>query len=140
MAFSRPRYETCAYKQFLAESIGELGYVLDPVKFYHSSPARIEKGIVAGNDVSIARSGNLVDVESDLLGIDRKLSRCETLKYQNPCPNGTMNSCHPRQLIIRGNPSNSARVIDIAPVHLPSAQMFRYTPIPLPPTIYAPRC
>jgi len=141
MAFSNSRYDTCAYKQYLAESIGELGYQLDPCRYYHPNPSRIAFGVPAGNDVSIPRNANaMVDVESDLRGQTRLLSRCPSLLYQNPCPNGTMNTCQPKHLVIRGNPSNHGRVIDVTPIHLPEAQMFRYTPIPLPPAIVIPKC
>jgi len=141
MAFSNSRYDTCAYKQYLAESIGELGYQLDPCRYYHPNPSRIAFGVPAGNDVSIPRNANaMVDVESDLRGQTRLLSRCPSLLYQNPCPNGTMNTCQPKNLVIRGNPSNHGRVIDVTPIHLPEAQMFRYTPIPLPPAIVIPKC
>lgn len=141
MAFSNSRYDTCAYKQYLAESIGELGYQLDPCRYYHPNPSRIAFGVPAGNDVSIPRDANaMVDVESDLRGQTRLLSRCPSLLYQNPCPTGTMNTCQPKHLVIRGNPSNHGRVIDVTPIHLPEAQMFRYTPIPLPPAIVIPKC
>lgn len=139
MSWNRLRTDTCAYKSYLAESIGSLAWVMDPVRFDNPHKARIEFGIVGGNDVSIVR-GNLVDLESDLKGQTRLSSKCPSLDYQNPCPNGAMNTCQPRQVVIRGNPSNMGRVVDTTPLHLRGAQMFRYTPIPMPPTIMAPKC
>lgn len=127
MSFNKTIYDTCSYKQRLAESVGEFAYVIDPIQYQHPHPSRIEFGIIAGNDVSI--TNNMVDVESDLFGIDRKLSRCDTLKYINPCPKSEMNVCKPKQIIMRGNPSNTGRVLDTSLYHLPPAQMFRYTPI-----------
>ena len=140
MAFTKNLYDTCAYRQALAESVGELQYVLDPVRYYHPKNVRFSFGIVSGNDVSIVP--NQVDLESDLFGIDRKLSRCDALKYINPCPTGDMNTCRPRQIVMRGNPSNHGRVLDVTPMHLPEAQMFRYTSIPLDPYMGSrmPRC
>jgi hypothetical protein len=141
MAFSNARYDTCAYKQYLAESIGTMNYTLDPCRYYHPDLRRLAFGIVGGNDVSITRDPNaMVDLESDLRGQTRLLSRCPSLKYQKPCPNGSMNTCQTKHLVIRGNPSNRGRVVDVTPVHLPEAQMFRYTPIPLPPALVIPRC
>lgn len=140
MAWSRLRQDTCAYKNYLAESVGEFAYVIDPVRFQHPQPMRHEFGIVAGNDVSIVK-GNLVDVESDLKGQTRLSSRCPTLDYQNPYPNGDMNTCRPGKIIIRGNPSNLGRVIDTTPMHLRPAQMFSYKPIQVDPyMINGPRC
>jgi len=140
MAFTANKYDSCAYKQFLAESVGTFSYVSDPVRYYHPRASRIAFGIVSGNDVSVVP--NQVDLESDLFGIDRKLSRCDALKYINPCPTGDMNTCRPRQIVMRGNPSNHGRVLDVTPRHLPEAQMFRYTSIPLDPYMgnRMPRC
>ncbi len=126
MAWCKNSFDACSYKQQLAESVGELQYVIDPVRYYHPSPKRMAFGIVSGNDVSISK--DMTDVESDLFGIDRKLSRCDALKYINPCPTGEMNTCRPRQIVMRGNPSNHGRVLDVTPMHLPEAQMFRFTP------------
>ena len=139
MSFNRLRYDTCAYKNYLAESVGTLGWVLDPSRYENCNNCRIEHGIVGGNDVSIIK-GNMVDLESDLKGQTRLASKCPTLNYINPCPTGTMNTCQPRQVIIRGNPSNMGRVVDTTPLHLRGCQMFRYTPIPMPPAINLPRC
>jgi len=140
MAFTSNKYDLCAYKQFLAESVGELGYQLDPVRYYHPRASRIAFGIVSGNDVSISK--DMTDLESDLFGIDRKLSRCDALKYINPCPTGDMNTCRPSQIVMRGNPSNHGRVLDVRPMHLPEAQMFRFTPTQVDPFMgnRMPRC
>lgn len=140
MSWTRNSFNQCAYKQALAESVGELQYVLDPVRYDHPKKVRYSFGIVSGNDVSVVP--NQIDLESDLFGIDRKLSRCDALKYINPCPTGDMNTCRPRQIVMRGNPSNHGRVIDVTPMHLPEAQMFRYTSIPLDPYMGGrmPRC
>ena len=131
MSFTKLSYDTCAYKNELAQSVGTLGWVLDPSRFENYSKSRIEFGIVGGNDVSLIK-GNMIDLESDLYGITRLQSKCPQLKYLSPCPTGNMNSCQPQQIIIKGNPSNMGRVIDTTPMHLRSSQMFRYTPIPLP--------
>ena len=139
MSFTKLSYDTCAYKNELAQSVGTLGWVIDPSRFENYSKSRIEFGIVGGNDVSLIK-GNMIDLESDLYGITRLQSKCPQLKYLSPCPTGNMNSCQPQQIIIKGNPSNMGRVIDTTPMHLRSSQMFRYTPIPLPQGIQMPRC
>ncbi len=139
MSFTKLSYDTCAYKNELAQSVGTLGWVIDPSRFENYSKSRIEFGIVGGNDVSLIK-GNMIDLESDLYGITRLQSKCPQLKYLSPCPTGNMNSCQPQQIIIKGNPSNMGRVIDTTPMHLRSSQMFRYTPIPLPQGIQMPKC
>ena len=104
MSFTKLSYDTCAYKNDLAQSIGTLGWIIDPSRYENDSKSRIEFGIVGGNDVSLIK-GNMTDLESDLYGITRLQSKCPQLKYLNPCPQGTMNSCQPSQIIIKGNPS-----------------------------------
>lgn len=131
MSFNRLRYDGCAYKNDLAQEIGEFSYVIDPIKFDHPHKSRVNFGIVGGNDVSLVK--NMIDLESDLKGQTRLASRCPTLYYQNPCPNGDMNTCKPQQVVIRGNPSNMGRVIDTTLYHLPTSQFARYSNIPLDP-------
>jgi hypothetical protein len=142
MAFTHLDFDACSYKQQLAESVGTWAYVSDPVRYYHPRSSRMTFGIVSGNDVSIVGNNQMTDLESDLFGIDRKLSRCDALKYINPCPTGDMNTCRPRQIVMRGNPSNHGRVIDLTPMHLPEAQMFRFQPVQTDPFMgnRMPRC
>ena len=132
MSWNKLVYDTCAYKNQLAQEVGEFAYTIDPIKFDHPQKRAISFGIVAGNDVSIIK-GNLVDLESDLKGQTRLASRCPTLYYQNPCPAGDMATCQPQQVVIRGNPSNMGRVIDTTPLHLPQAQMYRMIPVQMDP-------
>lgn len=140
MSWNRLSADTCAYRNKLAQEVGEFAYVVDDCRYVHHMPRRIEFGIVGGNDVSIIGSGvgkngcaALVDLESDLKGQTRLASKCPTLYYQNPCPTGEMNTCKPKQIVIRGNPSNMGRTIDTSLYHLAPAQMFRYTPIQMDP-------
>tara|TARA_B100000575_G_scaffold272996_1_gene255556 strand:- start:414 stop:842 length:429 start_codon:yes stop_codon:yes gene_type:complete len=139
MSFNRLTYDTCAYKHNLAESVGTLAWVLDPSRFENCNKCRIEFGTVGGTNVSHVK-GNLVDLETELRGTTKLASKCPTLKYQNPCPTGDMTTCQPSEIVIRGNPSNQGRVIDTAPQHLKSCQMFRYKPTPLPPPMEQVRC
>jgi len=140
MAFTKLKYDTCAYKNFLAESVGTYAYSISPLPYQHPTPRRIEFGIVGGNDVSIIRS-NMVDLESDLKGQTRLASKCPTLDYQNPCPNTEMSMCKPQKVVIRGNPSNYGRVLDTQMMHLAPAQMFSYKPIQMDPFMHCmPRC
>ena len=62
-----------------------------PQKFYHPNAARNALGLVGGNDVSVV-SGNIVDLESDLRGITRTLSKAPSRQYQPSCPLGSGSS------------------------------------------------
>lgn len=139
MSFNRLSYDTCAYKHNLAESVGTLSWVLDPSRFENCNKCRIDFGVVGGTNVSHIK-GNLVDLETDLRGTTRLQSKCPTLQYQNPCPQGEMTSCQPKEIVIKGNPSNQGKVLDTTPKHLSSCQMFRYKPMPMPPPMEEVRC
>jgi hypothetical protein len=139
MSFNRLIYDDCSYSQELSQTTSILSYQLDPNRYYNCNACRNSFGLLGGNNVSIAANGNLVDIESDLKGI-RPLSKCAQLKHINPCPNGDMNTCQQKKIVIRGTPTTRARVIDTTLAHLPSCQMIRYKPIPLPPALRMPQC
>ena len=139
MAFSRSNYDQCAYQSEILQSVGSLNWILDTSRFINNNPTRIAFGVTGGNDVSIVK-GNMVDVESDLMGVGRTASKCPSLKFLNECTGKDFGSCQPKQIVIRGNPSNSGRVVDTTPLHLRESQMFRVTPVFLPPAYTQPRC
>ena len=139
MSSNRLIYDTCAYKHELSQSVGPLQYVLNPIKYENCNKCRMELGIVGGTAVSHIK-GNLVDLETDLRGQTRRNTRCPTKLYQNPCPTGDMNNCHPSNINIRGDPSQTQRDINTQMLHLPSCQMIRYRPTPLPPQMNMPSC
>ena len=139
MSFNRLIYDDCSYAQELSQTTSILSYQLDPNRYYNCNASRNTFGLLGGNNVSIAKNGNLVDIESDLMGI-RPLTKCPELKYMNPCPNGDMNSCQQKKIFIRGTPTTKARVVDTTLYHLPSSQMIRYKPIPMPPAMRMPTC
>jgi hypothetical protein len=133
MSWNRLRFDSCAYRNQLAQEVGEFAYVIDDCRYVHKNPTRINFGIVGGNDVSIVGRNQMVDLESDLKGQTRLASRCPTLYYQNPCPSSDINTCRPKQVVIRGNPANMGRVIDTTLYHLPTSQMARYVPTQIDP-------
>ena len=69
-------YDKCAYKTRLNQSTASLEYALYPGKFYNCSKCRIELGQTGGNAVSLY-SGNLVNLESQLMGIRRTNPKCD---------------------------------------------------------------
>ena len=134
MSSNRLIYDTCAYKHELSQSVGPLQYVLNPMKYENSNKCRMDLGVVGGTAVSHIK-GNLVDLETDLRGQTRRTTKCPTKLYQSPCPKGDMNNCQPGNINIMGDPSQTQRNINTQMLHLPSCQMIRYRPTPIPPEL-----
>jgi len=84
MSWNRTRYDQCAYQKELSQSTSSFQYTMDPNKFYNCKECRPELGVVGGNNVSLTQ-GNMVDLESDLMGITRQNSLCPERKYIPHC-------------------------------------------------------
>ena len=78
------RNDYCYIKNQIKQSKNISNYMLYPGKYYNNRPCRIELGIVGGNNVSLY-SGNLVNLESELRGQTRKLSKCPCSRYRPKC-------------------------------------------------------
>lgn len=115
MSLNRTTYDTCAYKQYLGQSVSPLEYVLNPIKYNHCKQCRMELGIVGGTAVSHV-NGNMVDMENELRGQTRQLSECPDLKHQPKV-------IHPKELM-----------------HLPPCQMINYGDVPAPPPLRKFKC
>ena len=132
------------------------GYTLIPQKFYHPNASRNALGLVGGNEVSLV-SGNIVDLESDLLGITRSASKAPQRQYQPACPLGgpgqrdgtgvsalggvatngpssIAGSCPawPQQLVFTERSTGRVATINTAPRHLPTTQYVSYPGVPAP--------
>ncbi len=85
MSSNRLPYDTCAYKQQLAESIGvgvyQLGKPNNSCEPCYADDPRI---MLQSQGVSISKH-NLVDVDSELMGITRNASRCPERQYMPAC-------------------------------------------------------
>ncbi len=132
MSSNRLIYDTCEYQTRLNESSNTLNYTLNPMRNENCNKCRMELGTVGGTNVSHIK-GNLVDLETDLMGITRKASLCPTQKFTSSCAVGNMANCHPGNITIQGENCGSQRVIDTTPLHLKSCNMIRYKPTPMPP-------
>ena len=132
MSSNRLMYDTCEYQTKLQESAGTLEYTLNPMRNENCNKCRMELGTIGGANVSHIK-GNLVDLETDLMGITRKASLCPTKKFSSSCATGNMASCSPESIVITGENCGEKRVIDTTPVHLRSCNMVRYKPTPMPP-------
>ena len=112
---------------------------MNPQKYENFNKCRMELGVVGGNEVSNI-SGNLVDMESDLLGITRKASLAPNKKYISKCAIQNSDNCQPENIIIRKTPNQEGRTINTRLVHLPNCQFIDYKPVPLPDPIEVPTC
>lgn len=95
MSFNRLHFDNDAYKHSLLQSVGPGAYLLgtprnDCQTCYPEDPSiRIERG---GGGASCP-AADLVDVDSELMGISRKRSLCPSKQY---LPGQTKNVCQPR--------------------------------------------
>jgi len=125
MSFNRTKYDNCSYKQDLKSSVDTLSHVLAPYRYEHKDKCMHELGFVGGTAVSHIQ-GNLVDLDSELRGQTRILSKCYTNKY-TPTDNNLINND-------KTNPINTSMN------HLPSCQSIMYRSVPLPPPIKINNC
>jgi hypothetical protein len=139
MSQNRLKFDTCAYKKTLDQSVGPLSYQLNPMKYENCNKCRHELGLVGGTAVSHIR-GNLVDLESDLMGTTRSTSLCPTKKYQPGCDNVVGDECQPKKISIGSSSCGKPRSLDTSLLHLPPCQMLRYKPVPLPPSMNLQQC
>lgn len=115
MSFNRMSYDSCSYKQELSENVSQLSYLLDPIKFEHCQKCRHEVGLVGGTAVGVV-TGNMVDLENELFGINRPNTHCPNYKFvprddnivqgkeyikpvQHPAVNTAMKQLRPCQMI-----------------------------------------
>jgi len=124
MSFNKLRYDECAYKANLAGNVSQLSYVLDSVKNENCNKCRPLLGIVGSTNVSHV-SGNLVDLESNLFGIDREASKCASLKYLPRDDNVAMGADYYRPVCTNSVKTNLK--------HLPPCQLYSTPAIYHPP-------
>jgi hypothetical protein len=131
MSSNRLRYDKCTYKQDLMQSVAPIDYMLDPLRYEHKNKCRMELGVVGGTAVSHI-TGNLVDLENDLRGQTRPVTRCPTYQYAPP-KNNVLES----QEYIK--PVQHPK-IDLTPKHLPACQMIHYQEVPNVPSTMKAGC
>lgn len=92
-------------------------------KFEHPHKCRNALGLVGGSEVSNI-SGNVVDLESELLGITRAQSKCISRQYLPACPLGG-SGCPdiPEPMKFVNKSTGEERTIDTTPLNLPTCQM-----------------
>ena len=124
------------------------GYTQISQKYFHPVGARNALGLVGGNEVSMI-TGNLVDLESDLRGVTRDLSRAPTRKYQPACALGSagkdpapVNSLspftggpcapYPKRIVFTERGTGRVVTVNTTPRHLPTTQHVSYPGVPAP--------
>jgi len=100
----------------------EQKYTYLVTEYISPAPKRHILGLVGGNEVSVAE-GNVVDVESDLRGINLPNTFAPWRKYQPPPKD---------QKVIKRDNVKIKLDIDVAPTHLPAYQMWAYPGMPTP--------
>jgi hypothetical protein len=119
MSFNNLSYDHCTYSRRLKENVTILDYVLSPYRFEHSQKCRHNLGLVGGSAVSHVK-GNLVDLESDMRGQTRYITKCIDHQYK---------PLKPGQSIV----NDKTPPISTTMVHLPPCQMISYKSVPMPP-------
>lgn len=125
MSFNRNIYDTCSYQNELKSNVSTLEYILSPEYYEHKNKCRHQLGFVGGTSVSHIK-GNLVDLESELRGQTRLLSKCNNNLYV-PTNDGIIKN-------------DKTPPIDTRMLHLPSCQAIMYKSIPAPPKINYNKC
>lgn len=127
MSFNHLRYDSCTYMKDLKENVSILTYLLSPFRYEHQDKCRHKLGLVGGTAVSHVQ-GNMVDLESELRGQTRYLTKC------------TKNAAVPLErdggIIV----NDKTEPISVAKKHLPACQMISYREVPLPPSVNYARC
>lgn len=126
MSFNRLSYDSCAYKQELSENVSQLSYLLDPVKYEHCQKCRHELGLVGGTNVGVP-VGNIVDVENELLGINRPSTHCPNYKF---VPRGDGKVQGKEYIKPVQHPE-----VDVNMMQLRPCQMFNLPDVPQPPPV-----
>lgn len=105
MSSNRLNYDTCQYKQKLAESISVGNYMLNvpPIACDSCYPYPPSIRLQRQGD-SVSATQPLIDVDSELIGITRPASKCPSRKFipkcpyckcdvGEPCGNGVISAC-----------------------------------------------
>lgn len=131
MSFTKLSYDNCTYKANLEGNVSQLSYNLDAVKFYNKNKCMNNLGLVGGTAVSHV-SGNLVDLESNLFGIDREASKCATMKFLPRSDEVAQGADFYRPVC-----TNS---VNTSKKHLQPCQMYSTPSVPHPPPMHSFKC
>ena len=119
MSFNHLNADTETYMRRLGESVSVLDYVLSPYRYEHKNKCRHELGLVGGTAVSHVEA-NMVDLESDLRGQTRLLTKCGNNMWKPVAPGDKIYN-------------DKTAPIDTTSKHLSGCQMIGYRAVPMPP-------
>jgi len=125
MSFNRTIYDDCTYKVNLKSNVDTLGYILSPCRFENNNKCFHQLGFVGGTAVSHIK-GNLVDLDSELRGQTRIISKCPTSLYTPNDGDFITN--------------DKTEPIEKTKLHLPSCQSIMYRSVPLSPPLKINNC
>lgn len=131
MSFNKLTYDNCQYKTKLENDVSQLSYVFEVSKFANCNKCFNNLGLVGGTAVSHV-NGNLVDLESNLIGIDRENSRCPTMKYVPNNDNMAVGADYYRPVC--------TNMIDTTMSHLKPCQLYTTPYVPHPPPMQLSKC
>jgi len=110
MSFNRLPYDNCSYKQELNETTGPGFYQLttppNMCKPCHPQDPRVR---LQSQGVSLNQNNKLIDIDSELIGISRNLSKCATRKYLPECQDN--NTCNAETGSGNKNKNNNTKII-----------------------------
>lgn len=131
---NRLKYDTEQYKYDLHQSVAPLSYVLNPLVYERCEQVRpVEPGLIASQGISHNMQRHIVDIETDLKGINRGHSRDFSNMYKPNCPKvkNTGNSGYPcGGGIVAGFENSQEKLKHLAP----SKQFTEYTRYVNPPS------
>jgi hypothetical protein len=81
MSFNRLNYDECTYKHNLRQSMGTGDYLLNTPTIDCQSCFPADPAMKNPRGVSICGNRGLIDVDSELIGINKKASNCPNDKY-----------------------------------------------------------
>jgi hypothetical protein len=131
MSFNKLSYDACQYNTKLEKDVSVLNYTLDNTKFQHCNKCMNNLGLVGGTAVSHI-NGNLVDLESNLIGIDREASKCPTMKYLPNAEDAAVGADYYH--------TRCTNVVDTTKQHLKPCQMYSTPSVPYPPPMQSFSC
>ncbi len=85
--FERQIYDTAAYQAQIRQTTAPMSYMLNPLRNDVPRPVRMsEPGFSATSGVSVTHMRPMIDVESDLFGMDIKNTKDPNQQFQPRCP------------------------------------------------------
>jgi hypothetical protein len=115
----------------ILQSMRPSEYILDRNRVYNEKVCRPQFGILGGTAVSHTNS-NIVDVENELYGLTRSLSKCSSFKYMPPTEENI-----DKYVQKNYNRPNKNPVLNLNKKHLETCDFFDYNEIEKePPMIF----